>query len=281
MIPVGTEQFAIVPVRKGGHSLRCLKRNETFHPVIGPETEARILHVDQQRIVERARAAEKFVLWDVGLGAAANALTAINALMAETSNVEIHSFDISIDPLHFALDHSAELTYIAPFAETVRKLLATGFVEVRPGLRWYFHGGDFCSTMLDPVLPLPHSIFYDPYSATGNMEMWNLEHFTKFRERLGSEVPFLMTNYTRSTAIRCTLLLAGFFVGVGCKIGDKGQTTIVSNKLEMLDQPLPKDWLTVAWTSRNGAPLRGSAYNVTPILEGDFKLLEKHPQFVF
>ena len=55
-------------------SLRSLLHGETFHPVVGPMAEARELHVGQSRLVERARETGRLVVWDVGLGAAANAI---------------------------------------------------------------------------------------------------------------------------------------------------------------------------------------------------------------
>ena len=273
------EQFEIVPVRKGGKSLRCLVRNETFHPVIGPMEEARILHVGQQKIVERAREMDGFVLWDVGLGAAANALSAVNALLPETSQVAIHSFDISLEPLKFAVAHAEDLPYLLPYREILTTLVEKGHVSPRPGLDWYFHGGDFQHTLKEASLPSPHGIFYDPYSPKGNMEMWTLDHFSALHARLDPAVPCMLTNYTRSTAVRATWLLAGFYVGVGCVIGDKAETTIASNHLELLEKPLDKEFLVKAWVSRNGAPLRGTEYKISPIELMDHKRLEAHPQF--
>ena len=61
-------------------SLRSTLHGETFHPVVGPMAEARSLHVAQSRIVERAAQSERFIVWDVGLGAAANAVAVLEAL---------------------------------------------------------------------------------------------------------------------------------------------------------------------------------------------------------
>lgn len=278
-----SEKFEIVSLRKGGYSLRSVAHGETFHPGIGPMEEARILHVDQQKIVSRAREKEKFIIWDVGLGAAANAIAAIEALLPEKSCVEIHSFDRTIDPLNFALENKDKLSYITPYEEKVRLLIREGEVTIRENLKWIFHSGDFCQTMLDKNLPKPNSIFYDPYSPSGNVDMWTLEHFQKFFSALGTEVPFLLTNYTRSTAVRVTLLLAGFSVGKGVVIGDKAETTIASNQTELLTSPLGKDWLTKVWTSRNGAAIQPQYLpnNSANFLISDAEMLElgKHPQF--
>ena len=70
--------YCLVYLRNGACSIRSLAEDETFHPVIGPAIEAEALYVRQLRLPERVRETfGEFVIWDVGLGAAANALTAI------------------------------------------------------------------------------------------------------------------------------------------------------------------------------------------------------------
>src|ERR1700761_4960477 len=104
------EAFEIVTVQSGDRSLRSREFGETFHPVIGPMAEAVGLHVRQQRLVERAASAGgRFVIWDVGLGAAANAIAVLEAFEASSGwddrsvHVELHSFDLSEDSLRFAI----------------------------------------------------------------------------------------------------------------------------------------------------------------------------------
>lgn len=269
--------FEIVTVKSGAKSLRCLQRKETFHPGIGPTEEAKILHVDQQGLVERCQGSEPFVLWDIGLGAAANAITAVDALRGTRADKEIHSFDISLSSLEFALTEMDSLTYLAPYADLVVKLVTKGFVEIEPGFRWYFHGGDFRESVKNPVLPAPHAIFFDPYSPATNPEMWTQTVFESLRNR--TEAPCLLTNYTRSTSVRVTLLLAGFYVGIGTIIGEKDETTVASNDPFKIKRPLGREWLERVKISRNGAPMRIDAYKVRPIEEADYALLAKHPQF--
>ena len=269
--------FEIVTVKSGAKSLRCLERQETFHPGIGPLEEAGILHVDQQRLVERAALAETFVIWDVGLGAAANAIAALNALREGSAKVELHSFDISMAPLEFGLSETEALSYLAPYRETVEALVKSGSVSVTPRIRWHFHAGDFREAMLRPGIPAPQAILYDPYSAATNQEMWTLEHFSRLRPLAGEEC--LLTNYTRSTAVRVSLLLAGFFVGIGTGIAEKDQTTIAATRRDLLDRPLEADWLERVRVSGNGGPVTGSAYEQRPITAEELALLQAHPQF--
>lgn len=287
--------FSIVPLKNGGYSLRSLEFGETFHPGTGPATEARILHVEQQRLIERVathaaggvrgESEGPFIIWDVGLGAAANAVAAIDALSLGTGAgvkdfpVEIHSFDRTIAPLEFTLSHPTELSYLVPHAERVLELMGRGNTRFGSSGRWIFHTGDFRSTMMREGLPAPHAIFYDPYSPTGNGDMWDLAHFTRLYSFLRE--PCLWTNYTRSTAVRVTLLLAGFYVGVGSGIGEKEETTIASNRLDMIENPLGNDWLVKIRASGNAAPFRSSEYSQAPISEEDFAVLANHPQFHF
>jgi tRNA U34 5-methylaminomethyl-2-thiouridine-forming methyltransferase MnmC len=275
-------EFELVTLKTGLKSLRSVEHGETFHPVTGPRAEADTLHVVQQRLVERSLAlpkGERFVIWDVGLGAAANVLAAIEALEPAASQVEIHSFDKTTAPLEFAQAHAAELGYLLPHLNRLSVLVAQRHVSVSPGISWRLHLGDFRERVLLESIPAPHAVIYDPYSPSGNPEMWTLDHFTNLRKRLDPNRPCLLTNYTRSTAVRTTLLLAGFYVGVGCEVGEKAETTVASNHFELLDRPLSREWLTRAWISKNSAPLREASYSLGLISEADFRELEKAPHW--
>jgi tRNA U34 5-methylaminomethyl-2-thiouridine-forming methyltransferase MnmC len=270
------EEFQIVTVQSGARSVRSRKFGETFHPVIGPMAEARALHVRGQRLAERAAAAKgAFVVWDVGLGAAANAVAVLEACVDRP--VEIHSFDRAIEPLAFALRHADELEYLAPFRSTIEALLVKERARIGK-IEWHFHRGDFGETMHRAGIPAPHAVLYDPYSPATNADMWTLEHFTRLHTRLDPARPCLLTNYTRSTAVRVTLLLAGFFVGRGHATGEKDQTTIAANAPGLLDDPFPHSWLDRVVRSTRSAPLR-SGKDGAPIAVEDLARLRAHSQF--
>ncbi len=271
--------FEIVPLKSGFNSLRLRENNETFHPVIGPAAEASILHVQQQKLKEQADRPGRLLIWDVGLGAAANAISILEALQNPLAEVELHSFDKTLDPLYFAIQNAEALQYLLPHRQLLSQLIDSKMVQVRKNFRWHFHLGDFREQMLRSDLESPHSIIYDPYSARGNQEMWTLEHFTSLRKRLDDDRACLLTNYTRSTAIRCTLLMAGFYVGVGTAIGEKEQSTIASNQLAALDHPLSRSWLRVVPASQNANPIRESTMQYGPMALEDYRLLNAHPQF--
>ena len=254
--------FSLVTVASGAVSLRSLEHGETFHPVVGPMAEARALHVAGSRIVERAgECARPFVIWDVGLGAAANAVAVIEALSEARcpAHVELHSFDCTAAPLTFALGHADKLGYLAPWREAVAQLLASGRAAAG-NVDWHFHRCDFREFVCAPRagVPLPDAILYDPYSPESNRSMWTLEHFTRLRERLDPARPCTLTNYSRSTSIRVTLMLAGFHVGLGGATGEKDQTTAAATHRDLLAHPLGAEWLGRVARSTRGAPLRES-----------------------
>jgi len=272
--------FELVRLKSGQQSIRCRTHGETMHIGSGPSTEAAELYVRQQRIVERAQAhagcGKPFVIWDVGLGPAGNALTTIDALRALEAPVEIHSFEIDTEVLEFALQHADALGYMTGWEPAIEELLAQGVTQPLPHLRWQLHRGDYLDQMSNA--PAPDAIFHDPYSPARNPGMWSLEVFRAARERVG-EGECWLTNYTRSTAVRVTLALAGWAVGLGVPTGDKDQTTIAASRWDLLERPLDHAWLRRVRASTNAAPFRGGHYAPGPISDADFAALESLAQF--
>ena len=283
--------------------MKWTERGETFHREGGPAAEARLLHIEPQRLIERwaASSHSKFVVWDVGFGAAGNALAAVGALRSQLESLsserldgEIHSFDQTTAPVEFALKHANDLDYLNGHHEILRLLLRDHRVDIVPGLTWRLHLGDFrqlldtpssshsCSALSEKIkndLEAPDAILYDPYSPVGNAEMWTLDHFTNLFQRLEPSRPCLLTNYTRSTAVRVALLLSGFSVGVGCSVGEKAETTIASNCFSLLERPLDLKWLERVKGSGNAAPLRSPIYSQSRISPEDLERLKGCSQF--
>ena len=261
------ESFALVTVASGARSLRSLEHGETFHPVVGPMAEAQGLHVAQSRLVERAlEMSGPLIIWDVGLGAAANAVAVLEAFRGVTARVELHSFDCTLAPLVFAREHAVELGYLTQWLPALDDLLSRGSAEAG-AVCWHFHNGDFRTI---PIAPAPHAILYDPYSPAANPGLWTLDHFTRLRAALSE--PCTLTSYSRSTAVRVTLALAGFHVGRGTATGEKDQTTIAATHRHLLSAPLDAAWLGRVQRSTRGAPLREGG-GPGPISEADFRVL--------
>jgi queuine tRNA-ribosyltransferase len=303
--------YTIVELQSGARTVRSLLEAETFHPVIGPAAEAEALYVRQLHLPERVRnAAGEFIIWDVGLGAAANALTAIKAIgdqLEKPKYVRLISFDQTTAALAFALKHAAELDYISGYAEPIERLLEDAFVEFQSGnlsVKWQLCNGDFPALLnfgtagrslsreapelvrlpgaglgqtMD--IPPPHAILFDPHSPQKNPAMWTLPLFSGLFRALDPQRPCALANYTRSTLARMAMLLGGFFVGVGHATGFKEETTVAANALELITEPLDRRWFERALRSHSAEPLREAVYTCAPLTPETIEKLRAHPQF--
>lgn len=290
MPPTPATGYRLVRLANGAHTLKALDCGETFHPVIGPVAEAQALYLRQMRLAERIQqAAEEFVIWDVGLGAAANPLTILAATRAIPAKIRLESFDHTLEPLRFAVAHATELNYLTGYEPSVSELLNTHFAHFINGeqtVSWHLHLGDFPTLLASAAarlptraFPAPHAILFDAFSPARNPTMWTLPLFRQLHQLLDPARPCAMPTYSRSTLLRVTLLLAGFYVGAGHATGEKEETTIAANTLALLEQPLDRKWLARAERSTSAEPMREPVYRQTPLSPETKALLEAHPQF--
>ncbi len=273
--------YQLVRLANGAFSIRSLAENETFHPVIGPAAEAEALYVNQLKLRKRLQShAGEFVIWDVGLGAAANVLAVLRASADLSCSLRVISFDRTIEPLRFALQHSEKLGYFGGYEDVVAQFIQSGRVMFAR-CEWELRAGDFPNLMLDgsPAIPPPHAILFDAFSPARNAAMWTASLFSDLFRRLDSHRPCAMATYSRSTMMRVALLLAGFFVGVGHATGEKEETTIASNARDLLDEPLPPAWLQRVRKSKSAEPLREPFYRQAPLSPASWDKLVEHPQF--
>jgi tRNA U34 5-methylaminomethyl-2-thiouridine-forming methyltransferase MnmC len=283
--------YKIVRLVNGTYSVHSVAERETFHPVIGPVAEAEALYVKQLKLRERlAKHAGEFVIWDVGLGAAANVLTALRATHGLAGSIHVLSFDHTIEPLRFALQHATELGYFGGYETHVSNLLQdhrTTFSNGEQTVQWELHLGDFpeiCAKACGGApgerdLPAPHAILFDAFSPAKNPAMWSAPLFANLFRLLDPQRPCAMPTYSRSTMLRVTLLLAGFFVGVGHATGEKEETTIAANTLELLNEPLDATWLPRVRASKSAEPMWESVYRQAHITPATWEKLQQHPQF--
>lgn len=304
--------FELVRLANGTHSLHSLAHGETFHPVIGPVAEAEALYVNQLLLRERLEQhSGEFVIWDVGLGAAANALTVLRTTRDLACPIRLVSFDCTIEPLAFALQHAAALGYFGGYETQTRAILdqhAILFTDGAHEVNWQLHLGDFPTLVArssrgneaqtnsgfkvhgseskhEPAhvgcynYPPPHAILFDAFSPAKNPAMWTLPLFTHLFQQLDPQRPCALPTYSRSTIMRVTLLLAGFFVGVGHATGEKEETTIAANTLALLTEPLDHRWLDRARRSHSAEPMVESIYRIAPLSPESWQKLQAHPQF--
>jgi tRNA U34 5-methylaminomethyl-2-thiouridine-forming methyltransferase MnmC len=309
--------YCIVYLRNGACSVRSLAEAETFHPGIGPAREAEALYVRQLHLPERVRETSgEFVIWDVGLGAAANALTAIRlvreGLKREPAQLRIVSFDLTTDAAAFALEHGTELGYVTGYESALAELVKNHSVKFGDDwlqVEWTLERGDFpaflsrssrATTTCEPErrspirreyndrpqragsetgAPPPHAILFDPHSPKKNPAMWTAPLFADLFRQLDPQRSCALATFTRSTMARVALLLGGFFVGVGHPSGLKEETTVAANRIDLLDEPLDRRWLERAKGSHSAEPLSGPVYRQMPLSPETREKLRQHLQF--
>jgi len=283
------DAFEAIQLASGTWTLRALAEGETFHPVLGAVRESRELYLEQLSLGQRWQQPDldPLVIWDVGLGAAGNAVAVIRAWQEGAErDVELLSFDRHDHALRFALEFQKQEA--GAFAELTgfdwEKILAGRGVEFLQGqrrLRWFWYLQDFPELLAGDkasALPPPEVVFYDVYSPAKCWSMWGLEHWKRMRAVCGQrdcEIVF----HSRSTALRVTLLLAGFYVGRGVAVAEKEETTVAATRGQLLKRPLNADWLQRVQRSTAARPFTGESYEQGRISPGDFAQMAGHSQF--
>lgn len=291
--------YQLVDLCNGERTLYSSSYGEKMHPGLGPAAEAELLYVRQLNLCERLRSgAGEFVVWDIGLGGAANAIAALRATREIPGKLRLISFDNTAEPLEFALNNAAALQYPVGYENQMAELLRQKRVAFQNGscaVNWEFHLGDFPkwlerrsptrlvaeshSSHAGSETGAPHAIFYDAFSPAKNPAMWTLSVFENLFRALDPQRPCALTTYSRSTMIRATLLLAGFFVGAGHATGMKEETTIAASSLDLLSSPLDGRWLERAMRSDSAEPLGEGTYSRSKLRAETADKLRRHPQF--
>jgi len=284
---VPSDGYELVRLRNGAHSVRSQAHSETMHPGLGPEAEAEALYVIQLRFPDRLHAHEgEFVIWDVGLGAAANALTVLRATREVSADIRLISFDHTLEPLRFAFGQRAALGYFDGYETTVEQLLSeekrAEFQNGQQRVCWECFVADFPALLRESrarTLPKPHVILFDPWSPAKNPAMWSAPLFADLFKLLDPARPCTLPTYSRSTMTRVALLLAGFWVGAGRAAGRKEETTIAANTPALIEKPLDHRWLERARRSPAAEPLWEPVYRQAALTMQTWERLQRHPQF--
>jgi queuine tRNA-ribosyltransferase len=216
---------------EGFASIRQTTSGEIMHMRTPPMEEARSLYVEQSQLAERLRLtnAEPLVIWDVGLGAAANAMATIECYETQASlgavcALQIVSFENDFDSLRLALRHDDKFPYLRHGGPAGILKNGTWQSKRHPGLSWSLVPGNFLETVAEAPVP-PDLIFYDMFSSKTHGEQWTIELFRSLFAACAGRAVELFT-YSHSTAARGALLAAGFFVANGRPAGAKEATTI-------------------------------------------------------
>ncbi len=246
----------------GFASIRQISSGEIMHSRTPPMEEAQRLYIEQSGLASRlqlsagesAETAAPLVIWDVGLGAATNAMAAILCYEAKAAAgtvrpMHVISFENDLDPLHLAFQHNREFTYLRHAG--VGGILAAGRWQSarHAGLSWTLVHGDFLASI--PTAPAPPDvIFFDMFSIKTDADQWTLAAFRRVFDACQSRAVELFT-YTSSTRIRASLLAAGFHVAKGISTAHKLDTTVALTPAAA-QPPMPRahDILTIEWLAK-------------------------------
>jgi queuine tRNA-ribosyltransferase len=233
--PLQLGNYEVHIALEGFASIRHVSSGEIMHSRNDPMDEARSLYIEQAYLDERVRlpkpdsSVEPLVIWDVGLGAAANVMAAIQCYEAEARKgpvrpLRILSFENDLDSLRLAFRHADKFTYLRHSGPAW--MLREGRWESKefPGLSWELLEGDFLNSIdLAPVPP--EVVFYDMFSSKTCGDQWTVDLFCRLFAACKGKGTELFT-YTCSTAARVAMLAAGFHVARGRCSGEKVETTI-------------------------------------------------------
>jgi len=269
-IPTNLGDYEVHRSPMGFYAIRQISSGEIMHSVNQPELEAERLYIQQSRFVDRIQihsglapeVSEQvlpWIVWDVGLGAATNAMSVIRNYeqvgqgvieQRETSSfrtrcetpsqhsltpdfspgvigkrlrpVHLVSFEKDLDSLRLALKHPSLFPYLrhsAPY-----RLIEQGCWESQDlPLRWTLIFGDFLQEF--QKMSAPNLIFYDPFSYKTDSLFWSWEFFQKLYLHCSSQATELFT-YSASTQVRAGLMGAGFIVAKGVGTGPKKESTV-------------------------------------------------------
>jgi tRNA U34 5-methylaminomethyl-2-thiouridine-forming methyltransferase MnmC len=215
-----------------GFTLRESLSGQLMHSQVGPWTEANAVYVDQSKIEVSKKVPSTFVLYDIGMGTAANALALIEK-WGDEKPLRIVSFEKYPESLEMALGMESDFPFLKPWKSDLRTLLDSKQIQ-RGNIEWNLVSDDFVSADFE-TLPKPDLVYFDFYSPAICPELWTEEVFSRVRE-----TPRLVT-YASNKSVRVAMLLAGLYVGKGASTSMKLETTIAGSK--PVENLLSRDWV--------------------------------------
>lgn len=247
--------YALHESETGNFSIKHVASGEVMHPGQNPDDEARRLYVEQSQMAARlANTDGELVIWDVGLGAAHNAMAAVHAYERQCAGasesqprLKIVSFENDLDSIQLALQHIGRFHHLkhpAPHWLVKEGRWSSG------GLSWELVRGDFLAQL--ETSTRPDFIFYDPFSYKTNQKLWTLGVFAGIAKRCADHDTELFS-YSASTRVRAALLGAGFLVAKGLSSGRKTETTLGLTKLacaRRMRGSQPPELLSAEWLAR-------------------------------
>ena len=156
-----SDDYELVALANGQKTLFSARYGEKMHPGLGPVRRgARCSMCGSCASASGCEAQPgEFIVWDVGLGGAANAVALLRATRDLPGELRLVSFDNTAEPLEFARHHAAALGYaegyeneLAQLARARRVIFDNGRLKVR----WEFVLGDFPAVLATGLLREEH-----------------------------------------------------------------------------------------------------------------------------
>ena len=231
---------------RGFSSIRQVSSGEIMHSVNPPEEEARNVYLKPSRIDSRFEGQDEVIIWDVGLGAASNAMAVIQEYenLVPPKKIRIESFELDLDPLKLAIKHPHRFKHLRHQAPH-RLLENQEWVNSTGALGWRLFEGDFLVRMNEAEKP--DLVFYDPFSTKVDAPLWTAQAFRALFQATQGK-PVMVMTYTVSTLVRAILISEGFYVGSGAASGPKSETTVAFNTLPA--EPFRSMLLGPEWLAR-------------------------------
>ncbi len=227
---------------------------ETMHPQLGPWEEAQRVYVQGTALAELltsgagGAAGKELVVFDVGLGGAANAAAAMDAARETRKHgrmirpLRIVSFEQDVAAPAFALANAGRLPYLRDFETALETLLARGEWASGDGVTWTLRVGDFTRLVLDEPYRAD-VVFFDPFSPRANPEMWSTALLESLYRCHRPGRAMRLATYSSAFGVRAGLLLAGFYVGDGPPLSGARRATLAATDFSILEAPLDRAWL--------------------------------------
>ncbi len=234
--PTTLGDYEVHVASEGFASIRHAPSGEIMHGRTPPFEEAQALYARQPDLAGRLAqtatdsADRPLVIWDLGLGAGANAMAAIGAYEEAAARhdslrpMHLISFENDLDSLRLALLHINLFTYLGHSGPAGILKEGAWRSKQHPRLQWTLVQGDFLETLAHAPAA-PDLIYFDLFSSKTAQHQWTQEAFRRVFEACKGHPAELLT-YSCSTAVRATLLSVGFYVAHGCPIGVKQETTV-------------------------------------------------------
>ena len=173
--------FELVTLRSGARAVRHTGHGEIMHPAGGPWEEANRLYIEQSQLAARLQAAggRPVCIFDIGLGAATNAVAALTCARAAGRRITLHSFEIDLAPLRLALREPGSFPFLGEYQAAAQALCQHGRWSGPEG-DWILHHGDLlrCLSQAPKTAEL---LFFDPFSPRHNPALWTPAAFAAIR----------------------------------------------------------------------------------------------------